>query len=231
MYTTILIDADHTFFDFDQAEAQALKKVFQNLTNQVTEKMLADYHDINKALWQAVEEGRLKPSAVKTERFRQWLALNPYAVRPEDLGSQFIEALGQGHMFLEGAYDFLKTLKDHFKVYVITNGLKKVQEARLKASGVDQLVDGIYISEAIGHAKPDPLFFDYVLNDLGIKNKEACLVIGDSLTSDILGGIKSGLDTCWYAPSGQVSDDIVPNYHARSYSEVLNLLSLSSPVL
>ena len=67
-------------------------------------------------------------------------------------------------------------------------------------------------------------FFDAVFSKLQISVFKA-LVIGDSLTSDIIGGIQYGIDTCWFNPNG--SDNTMsqaPTYEIKQLSELLSIL-------
>ena len=46
-------------------------------------------------------------------------------------------------------------------------------------------------------------YFDYAVEHSAEKDRSKILVIGDSMSSDILGGINSGIDTCWYNPKNE----------------------------
>ncbi|MBQ0110849.1 MAG: HAD hydrolase-like protein, partial [Oscillospiraceae bacterium] len=61
--------------------------------------------------------------------------------------------------------------------------------------------------------------------DIGDNDLSKYLVIGDSLSSDILGGIDAGIDTLWVSARGNpVSDKILPTYTANSFEELKNML-------
>ena len=82
----------------------------------------------------------------------------------------------------------------------MTNGVAATQYSRFAISGLDKLVKGIFVSEEIGIPKPQKGYFDYVFAQIPGFRKENALMVGDSLTADIMGGINAGLDTCWYNP-------------------------------
>ena len=83
----------------------------------------------------------------------------------------------------------------------MTNGITRVQKARLRESPLAPLIAGIFVSEEAGAAKPSPAYFDYVFARIGEDRRRDCLIVGDSLTSDMAGGIAAGIDTCWYNPA------------------------------
>ena len=105
----------------------------------------------------------------------------------------------------------MKALQSRYKQYVVTNGVESTQMNKLKLSGLAEMMDEIFISEIIGCAKPGLAFFDYCLERVEEKNRERILIVGDSMTSDILGGIQAGIRTCWYNPKGKTH---TYDYHA-----------------
>ena len=100
--------------------------------------------------------------------------------------------------------------KGKYTLVAVTNGTKVAQDKKLRLSGLDKIFDAIFISEDVGAEKPKKEYFDYVFEKLGIKNKKEVLIIGDSLTSDILGGFNTGIDTCWFNPSHKPNTLDVP---------------------
>ena len=61
-------------------------------------------------------------------------------------------------------------------------------------------MDGIFLSEKLGVEKPNREFFDKAFEVIGPKDLSEVIIIGDSLTSDIRGGMNAGIKTCWYNP-------------------------------
>lgn len=52
------------------------------------------------------------------------------------------------------------------------------------------------------YAKPSKKFFEEAFRIIGRKNADRIMIVGDSISSDIQGGIIAGIDTCWYNPKG-----------------------------
>ena len=78
----------------------------------------------------------------------------------------------------------------------------------------------------MGVAKPDAAFFDLCLEKIG-EPKASCIMIGDSLTSDMLGAKNAGMDSVWFMPAGDVEEAMKAydiNYCASSYDELFEIL-------
>ena len=139
------------------------------------------------------------------------------------LNETYFHYLSSSPFEIDGAEEFLKKLNKKYDIYVITNGVKRVQTIRLSLVNITKYFKKVYISEEIGYQKPSVEFFDFVLNDLNIKNKKEILIIGDSLSSDIQGGINSGIDTMWYNPKG-LQSNINYTYQIKNYDQFFELI-------
>ena len=124
---------------------------------------------------------------------------------------------------LPGALTALEELSEVATLAIVSNGAAAVQEHRIAASGIDRYMDGIYISEKIGAAKPSAKLFEHALRDLGITNRSRVLMVGDDLLADIKGGINAGVDTCWYNPASH-TEKYPAKYQITSLSQLKDLL-------
>ncbi len=225
-YTALLMDADETLLDFCRSEGFALSDTLAKHGITMTAEMQSAYHRINRLLWQQLERGEIVRERLKVQRFEELFeTIGAVGMDAAAFNEQYMMTLGKRGFLLDGALELVKTLSQHYRICIITNGTASVQHTRLADSGLLPYVDGVFISQEIGADKPSPVFFDAVLSALGDPDKRELLVIGDSLTSDIRGGLLSGIDTCWYAPHGEMPPtDILPTYTVRSYTELLSML-------
>lgn len=226
-YTTLLMDADETLLDFERSEQFALSHTLKTrLGVTLTEEMRLCYHRINATLWRKLERGEITRERLRTARFEEWFAACSLLFDDAAVfNADYMQAIGLKGYILDGAIELLEKLSEHYAVHIITNGTACVQHTRLADSGLLPFVDRVFISEEVGADKPSPVFFDYVLSAIGSPRKEDVLIIGDSPTSDIRGGILSGIDTCWFDPHGAtLPEGIVPTIRVSSYEELLNLL-------
>ena len=225
-YTWLLFDADGTLFDFQHAEAIALKTTPDQMGLVVPASFVATYHRVNNALWRRFEGGELRASGIRRERFR--LLFEDLGLVGDSLAfsEAFLENLIQESTLLDGAQSLIDQLKHQYHLALLTNGFASVQHARIARLGVGDLFNPVIISEEVGVAKPDPAIFDIALAQMGYPDKASVLMIGDSLSSDIRGGSNAGIDTCWFNPSASINrTDVVPTYEISILSDLPALLS------
>lgn len=205
-YTTLLMDADDTIFDFAACEYQALRQTLMSHGLSFDDRIYHTFSSINSALWKKLELHLITRTEMRFKRFLE-LAEQCFAAyeHPEALGESYIEKLSGQVCLIDGARAALQRLSQVYDIFIITNGFKQVQRGRFDKAGLQEYYRGLYISDEIGVQKPDKAFFDYVLADIPEKNISRILVVGDSLTSDMQGGRNAGLDTCLYDPSGKVA--------------------------
>ena len=133
--------------------------------------------------------------------------------------------LGIGHYFVDGAEELLEALKDKYELYIVSNGNASVQDRRLKSAGIIPYFKDIFISERVGFNKPSAEFFEACFERIPGFEKDKAVIVGDRLSSDILGGINAGVKTCWFNPRGDAPDpDIPADYEIKHLSELPALL-------
>ena len=223
-YKYLLFDVDGTLLDFDKAEQQALKNTFQNHHILLTDELLQRYETINKQLWKDFEKGLIDKKTVVYTRFVQLFKefdIDEDGIAFED---DYQETLGKGYFVLPHAREVLEKLSLKYPLYVVTNGVSKIQHSRLKGTHIDQYFQDIFVSEDIGYQKPTKEYFDYCFEKIENIDKEHTLIIGDSLSSDMQGGINVGIDTCWFNPHHlKKPQDMDITYEIHDLRELLEL--------
>lgn len=199
---TILFDLDDTILDFKKAERAALKKTLLELGIEPEERILQRYSEINQAQWKLLELGKLVRSEVKLRRYR--LLFEEFGIKEsaERAAKIYETQLGIGHYFVDGAEEMLLELSGKCRLYLVTNGTACVQKGRIASAGIGHYFQDIFISEEIGFNKPDREFFERCFAKIPDFRKENTIIVGDSLSSDILGGINAGIQTVWFNPAG-----------------------------
>lgn len=222
-YQWILFDADGTLFDYDMAEAGALESAFVEERLPFPPATAESYREINRQVWVDFEQGRISAEALRVARFEQLLAELGVAGDAEALSERYLALLAmQAHLEI-GAEELLRKLSGRYHLAIITNGLKDVQRPRLARSTIAGYFQVVAISEEIGAAKPDPAYFDAVFDLMGRPPRRQALVVGDSLSSDMQGGINYGLDTCWYNPR-RLQTSLPVTYQIHALAELAPLL-------
>jgi putative hydrolase of the HAD superfamily len=226
LYKLILADADDTLFDFEKAERAAFERSFSDLTHDLDiHRMMEKYKIINKLLWNDVEKGLLTSSHVRVERFRRLFHDHDVQFSPDEFAELFIKHLSEGAFLLEDAEELCKYLSGKYTLVIVTNGIKEVQLSRLKRSSIKEYISDIIISEEVGASKPDPRIFEFALKKLNHTDKKSVLMIGDSLTSDIQGGVNFGIDTCWFNPKKiENTTALTPTYQIQRINELYEII-------
>lgn len=226
MIRNVLFDLDDTLFDFHKAEKIALTKTLVHFGIDPTEETLALYSTINAAHWKRLELGEISREEVKVGRYRELFKTIGVECDPVKATAYYESMLAIGHYFMPGAPELLEELYRKYRLYIVSNGTAKVQEGRIGSSGIAKYMDGIFISQILGANKPDKQFFDICFAEIPDFSLSETVIIGDSLSSDIKGGINAGITTVWFNPRGIENDnDIKPDYTIKELSEVPGLLS------
>lgn len=224
-YDYVLFDADNTLFDFDRAERQALTRTLEYWGFPITEAARNCYLTANRALWSAYDRGEVTKDFLVVERFAALQREFGGDRNPAEVNDYYLARLAEGGMLLPGAEALCRTLASHCTLAIITNGVSSAQRGRFSRSAVKDLIPYLFISGDMACQKPQKIFFDQVLDRMGISNPARCVVVGDSLAADIQGAMNAGLDSVWYAPGGQAAPpEFRPTYIARDFDEVRRLV-------
>ena len=224
-YEIILFDADQTLFDFKKCEYHALKEALCELSLPDDDKYIRRYSEINDMMWKKLERGETEKSRLVVERFEIFLREFSFDCEPTRLSALYKEKLSQQAYLIDGAEQILDALSQDHRLFIITNGIKTVQEGRISRAPIKKYFERMFISEEVGFEKPKREFFDAVMSKIPDFDKERAIVIGDSLTSDIKGGIGAGIDTCWYNPEGKSAPEGMPiTYIIKDLGEILNIV-------
>ncbi len=204
----LLWDIDGTLLNFGMAEKYAIRKCFSIFgIGECSDEMLGRYSAINRTYWERLERRELTREQVLHGRFEEFFAKEKIPFdKIREFNAEYQVRLGDKAFFHDDGYEVVKRLKGCVKQYAVTNGTSVAQERKLRLSGLDELLDGVFISESIGADKPSPVFFDAVWKTIGTYRPEDVAIIGDSLTSDMQGGNNAGILCWWYNPEHRKND-------------------------
>lgn len=206
MYTTFLLDLDHTLFDTDASEMAAFEQTMLSAGLTRPERYFTAFRKINLELWAAVERGEMSPQQIRTLRFERLVTefeLDGDALKMSD---DYVVGLGAYGDLYDGAREVLEQLSEKVSLAMVTNGLGEVQRSRIARLGLDEYFDAVAISAEVGAAKPDAEIFDIVFSSLKSALLDSAVMVGDNLSADILGGANYGIATCWYNPHGRPAE-------------------------
>ncbi|RZF79132.1 dUMP phosphatase [Pseudoalteromonas sp. CO325X] len=220
-YPWILFDADETLFHFD-AKA-GLTHMFARYEVDFADADYRTFEAVNRPLWVAYQDNTITAQQLQERRFEQWS--ERLGVSARELNLRFMEAMAEICQPLPGAIELLNALQGKAKLGIITNGFTELQSARLEKTGLKGAFEWLVISEQVGYAKPHMAVFDHAFALMGHPPKEQILMVGDTLESDIVGGINAGIDTCWLnRHEKQAPAHMTPTYEVKSLCQLRTLL-------
>lgn len=227
-YKYLLWDIDGTILDFESAEKAAIKTLFEKFNlGECSDEMIERYSKINRKYWQMLERGEMSKEKILVERFVEFFSKEGMDAGISDsFNREYQLALGDTIVFCDDAMDIIKEQKKKFEIVLVTNGTAVAQKKKLEKSGLQDIVNHIFISEIVGYEKPDINFFKKVISEVGINDLSDVLIIGDSLTSDIQGGYNAGIDTCWYNPKGIKNESsLSPTYIIQNLHDLDSIVN------
>lgn len=234
MYKYIIFDVDDTLLDFGCAFHTAQKDIAIKLGIELSK----EYMELDeKTGWKAwIESGLDNTESEDVQRnyhiyYYQYLK-NHYLYLIQELGldicedelvEEYINSISASKVLMEShTLQIYRSLAEHFQLALATNGIEKIQMERVSA--FLPYTYKTYISESMESIKPSKQFFDYVIGDLQCNPKE-CLMIGDSITNDILGAKAAGMDVCFYnIKKKDLPKDLQIDYVINSIQELENIL-------
>lgn len=224
-YDTIFFDADDTVLDFKRSEKEALKLTLESFSLKSDDSVISVYSEINNNYWKLLEIGGITKEELKTARFADLCAQMKFDVSPEIMARAYESNLSKMSYLLDGAEELCRELKKKYRMYIVTNGIKDVQLGRINGTPIRDCFEKIFVSEEIGFDKPRIEYFERISERIPGFDKKKTVIIGDSLSSDIKGGIAFGVDTCWYNPKNKEKpDDMDITYIVLSLNEILEVL-------
>ncbi len=227
---TILFDLDDTILDFKKSEAVAISETLRQLSLEPTPRLTARYSEINDSLWKQLERGEITRERLLVRRFTLLFAEQGISGHTGEQAQHIYEyQLSQQCYFIPGAIDLLSRLYRDYGLYLVSNGTAMVQDNRIRLAGLERYFKEIFISQRIGYNKPHLEFFRYCFQKIPDFDPEQTVIVGDSLSSDIEGGNRAGIRTCWYNPQGKsCPENYRVDWEIRTLPELSLLLEQNS---
>ncbi len=224
-YPYLLLDADNTLFNFDIGNRNAFSEVCRRCDIPDTEEYFRLYEACNNLMWASFDRGECSKEFLVVERFRLFLGKIHLNRDPSLCNDIHLNTLGQNKVLMPHAEEACRTLSQDHKLYLVTNAVASVQKRRLTESVLRPYISGAFISEEAGASKPSVAYFDYVFSHVDGLRKDNCIVIGDSLSSDMLGANNYGLPCCWYNPKRiPHPDNLHIDYEITDLCELYNIV-------
>lgn len=232
MLHNFLFDLDQTLLDFHASEEKALGIVLNKNGLPFSDEIYQAFKTYNKALWLELEKGTISRTELFTKRFQDIFARcggDPSKLDPLEVNDDFIRTMSVNGVLMDGALEFAEKVRNGIpgaRIYIASNGATVNAKGRIASTGLDRYIDGLFVSEEMGVAKPAAAFFDICLRQIG-EPRESCIMVGDSLTSDMLGAKNASLKSVWFMPTGNTEEAVMAydiDYCASSFEELYEVL-------
>ena len=223
MIEILFLDLDDTILDFHKAERIALSKTLRSFGIEPTEHVLNRYHLINKSCWEGLERGELTRDQVLVRRYELLFEELGMTCDAAAVTAIYSKNLAIGHYFLPGAEEAVDALSKKYRLFLASNGTSSVQAGRMTSANLYRFFEKVFVSQEIGYNKPAKEYFDRCFAQIPDFDPKKAMIVGDSLTSDIQGGINAGIRTCWVNPEHKVGH-IKPDYEIEALAQLPALL-------
>ena len=225
MIEFLLLDLDDTILDFHKAERIAISKTIREFGVEPSDEVLARYHVINKWHWEQLEQGKLTRAEVLENRFGVLFEELGVVADKTACARAYEKNLSIGHYFLPGAEEAVDRLSKKYRLFLVSNGTASVQKGRMTSANLYRFFETVFVSQEVGYNKPAKEYFDICFSRIPGFDPKKAIIVGDSLSSDIKGGINAGILTCWVNPDhAPARPDIQPDYEIEGIHQLEALL-------
>lgn len=226
MIEFLFLDLDDTILDFKLAERIAIGKTLSSFGVEPTDAVLSRYHEINKYHWLMLEQGKMTRDEILINRFAALFEELSVVADATLCARQYEKNLSIGHHFLPGAEEAVDSLHKKYRLFLASNGTASVQKGRMTSANLYRFFEKVFVSQEIGANKPSPLYFSRCFEQIPDFDPKKAMIVGDSLSSDILGGKNAGIATCWVNPGHATApEDLKPDYEIEALPQLEALLA------
>jgi len=213
MYKHIFFDLDHTLWDYERNSKETLIALYQkhklekDVPNISSDVFLTWYLDITHSLWKLYNQHQISQEELRKIRLDRLFEKLEKKVAYEKLhriSEEYILLCPQKPHLMPFAKEALEYLQEKsYNLHIITNGFTAIQDTKIKSSRIEHFFQEVITSQTFELRKPNPKIFEYTLEKIKTQ-KEACIMIGDNLETDIQGAKNARIDHIFYNPKKEL---------------------------
>ncbi len=231
MIKVVFMDIDDTIYDYAAFVKKAIIDGFEKYgLRPYSDDLILLYNEINNQIWKSAEHKKLTVQELNSLCWNKFFKKIGMTFDSRIFEDYFCKELYRSAIFEPNALELIQYLGGKYILCVASNAPYEQQMNRLKVGGIDSFFSHIFISSKIGARKPDEAFFDYCFEELrksGYENliPEETIIIGDTITSDIIGGRNYGMKTCFYTKGKRgILDYIEADYIVSDLLDIMKIL-------
>ncbi|WP_086427868.1 HAD family hydrolase [Staphylococcus cornubiensis] len=205
-FKLVIFDLDNTLYPFDALWQEANRATFETderFKDIDYDQFLPLYQKYDQHFWKQHDSGHISLDELRRLRLIKTLKHYDIDVTHEEAQAyfeRFFSLLLSKITVNEKMNTLLNELKAHVEIALLTNGKLIEQKTKINNLQLNEIFkDNIFISEALGVEKPAPQAFLKVIDILNIRPEET-LMVGDSWTNDVQGGLNVGMSAIWFNP-------------------------------
>lgn len=228
-YKSLFIDLDDTLWDTYHNNKECLEEVYAahhfDRYYASFEAFFAIYWPHNELLWKQYRAGEIDRQTLIIDRFRY--VLRPLGIEDTQsvlaVNNDFLQRTTTKTGLVPGAIELLEYLRPSYRMYILSNGFREVQDKKLRNSGLAPYFTRMILSEDAGIQKPHKGIFDFALINTNSRRNET-LMIGDCFEADIFGAHQSRIDQLWFNPQDLPPQEFTPTYTVKRLEEIKGIL-------
>ena len=236
IYKKLLFDLDNTLIDDDENRKYAIKQILLERKEVASKERIEEFINLDNQFWKDRTEGKIKDpykfksNEDRTKWIRSYRFMNYFKSisfeESVEINDKYISYLSKNIVPIKNSQEILDYLyRKQYEIYIITNSPKKVVDNKISKINVQKYIKETFSAEEAGHNKPHNEFFEKFFIKINTNEKDDMIIIGDELETDILGGIKNGIDSCWVNMKNIVNNSsIKPTYEINDLIELKNIL-------
>lgn len=211
-YEILLLDLDDTLIDNTENVKYAFKKMVEFLGQKFSEEGFIKWMNLDNKFWTDFHAGKIKvPSIyqkpqelfvqyVRSLRYKMYFENNIGIEEAFKINNLFLESLNEVVVPIEGAYETLNYLYQRYQLVIATNGPTSAVNSKLGKIDCLKFVTSVFSVDMTRKTdtKPNRQYFEELKEFLQFYDASKMLIIGDSLQSEVLGGMNSNIDSCWF---------------------------------
>lgn len=238
-YEVILFDLDDTLIDNLENVRYAFTKMVESVGELYTEEDFKRWYELDKQFWLDFHDGKIKvPNEyqqpqelfvkyVRSLRYYMYFNGRITFEKAFEINELFLKSLNEIVVPIEGTYEVLNYLHNRYKLVIATNGPTVAVESKLGKINCLDFIDTVFSADMTKETvtKPKKEYFDELMNYLHYYKKDKMLIIGDSLHSEVKGGMNSGIDSCWFNRNNEeITNEYVPTYTITKLKQLTKIL-------